>query len=91
MSDDIIDPVNPLYRAPRVEPHAFEPPEPSTPKPITIRGRIVAVTPGHPHDGEHHRLDVTVGGSSHTEILVRVPNAAYGHIEGREVVLRIEQ
>ncbi|MBI1320360.1 MAG: hypothetical protein GC168_15640 [Candidatus Hydrogenedens sp.] len=90
MSDDLVDPVNPLRRSPRVEPHDFELPSRQEPKPLTLRGRIAAVTPGHAHDGETHRLDVTVGGSTHTEILVTVPNGAYGNLEGREVVLRIE-
>jgi len=90
MADDAIDPLRPVPPKTPVQPSEEQPrPEPRQRGPV-IKGRIVAVTAGHPHDGEPHLLDVTVGGSAYTEILVRVPNGDHGHLEGHDVTLHVD-
>jgi len=90
MADDAIDPLRPIPPKPPVQPSSEQPRANSHAKGPVIKGRIVAVTHGHPHDHEPHVLDVTVGGSAYTEILVRVPNGDHGHLEGHGVTLHVE-
>lgn len=89
--DDPVIPVTPPREPMRVERlDAYTPDGRRTPG-LIISGRIVSVVPGHPHADEGHLLDVTVGGSGYTEIVLRVPNSPhYGHLEGREARLHVE-
>ena len=67
-----------------------EPAPASPPVHGALRGVITGVRrrAGH-NDGQTHLLDVTVGGEDHTEITVRIPEGAHGHLEGRRVVIYI--
>jgi hypothetical protein len=67
-------------------PAAERPERPTT----TIEGRIVAVHRRTPHHDGDHKLDVTVGGEEHTELVVRIPSGPYSHLEGRNVLLVLE-
>lgn len=61
----------------------------------TVSGRIAAVHRRHPGGGgapeSGHLLDVTVGGDPVTEIVVRVPPGLYDRLEGKRVVMHIEE
>jgi len=90
MSDELIEPLHPANASVPIR-HFEIPGHPlAQPHAQIIQGRIVAVSHGHPHGGEQHRLDVSVGGSEFTEILIRVPNAVYGHLEGREASIHVK-
>lgn len=59
--------------------------------PHSIVGRVIAVrTARTPHDGQH-KLDVTVGGSDATEIVLRVSKPPAMKIEGKRAVLYIDE
>lgn len=89
--DDPVPPVTPVREAMRVERLDSNYPERQRSGGLVITGRIVSVVPGHPHVDEGHVLDVSVGGGSYTEIVLRVPNSPhYGHLEGRDATLRVE-
>jgi hypothetical protein len=90
MSDELIPPLHPAHASAPLR--RFEVPghTPTVHTGQVISGRIVAVSHGHPHPGEHHQLDVSVGGSEFTEIVIRVPNAVYGHLEGRGAKIHVD-
>lgn len=92
MSGDFLDHLNPLLGVPRVGP---EPTgaraRPPVQQPASIAGRIVSVQRGARHAGGGELLDLTVGGGDYTDILVRVPTGSYGQIEGKRVVLYIDE
>lgn len=93
MSGDFIDHLNPLLGSARVDrleqgPGAVRP-VPRAPQ--SIEGRIVSVHRGARHAGGGGLLDLTVGGGEYTDILVRVPTGAYGQIEGKRVVLYVDE
>lgn len=57
-----------------------------------IRGVITHVRERtRQQDGQGRLLDVTVGGEDHTEITIRLPEGHYGNLEGRRVVIYIEE
>jgi hypothetical protein len=90
MSDELIEPLHASHASAPIS-HFEIPGHPVLHRPgLVITGKIVAVSHGHPHHGEHHQLDVSVGGGEFTEILIRVPNAAYGHIEGRNAKIHVD-
>ncbi len=95
MSDDFVDPVPRVYGNKSVEFEKSEqdrnlPPDSAT---RLIHGRIIAIRRGskQPHmDVEGHQLDITVGDEpAYTELLVRVPQGNYNHLEGRHVVIQL--
>lgn len=90
MADDRIDPLLGVHNIAPVQRH--DQPEPQIParRGLAIRGHITAVVAGRPHAGEHHQLDVSIGGNAYTEIIIRVPNDAYGHLEGRDATLHVD-
>lgn len=93
MSSDFLDHLNPLLGAARVDrlEGGVPPNRPQRPMPQSIAGRIVSVQRGGRHAGGGEVLDLTVGGGEYTEIVVRVPTGAYGQIEGKRVVLYIDE
>lgn len=57
----------------------------------SISGRVVSVRRGLQNRGGEHTLDVSVGGEDFTEIVLRVPSGPYANLEGRSVVIFIEE
>jgi hypothetical protein len=55
-----------------------------------IRGTIQGVRRKQGHKEGDHRLDVSVGGEESTELVIRVPNGAYPGLEGKQVVVYID-
>jgi hypothetical protein len=91
VSDEIEGRISPLSKSARIEASRGSVPAGGAGKAgRSIAGEVVGVHRGTPHHGEKHRLDVTVGGQEHTEIVVRVPRGEYGGLEGKQVVLYIE-
>lgn len=94
MSDEFRDFVDPIHGKPGIDPlspHGRRPDAPSGPKTTRIIGRIVAIHRGaRPAPGQH-QIDISVGGEEHTEIVIRVPPGIYGHLEGKDVVLYLEE
>jgi hypothetical protein len=88
MAEDYVEGVGPADRVPELDlRHRERRDEPEVPE-RAIRGHVIAINRGHPHTGEKHRLDVTVGGGEHTEIIVRLPPGAYAELEGADVLIR---
>ncbi len=56
-----------------------------------IRGRIVAVRGEAPHQDSAHVLDVTVGASSHTEIVVQTSEQDCESLQGKTVLISIAE
>lgn len=94
MSGSFFDHLNPI-----LGPGPAEPPDQRTPRnrpgpaaqPQSIAGRVVSVQRGARHAAAGNLLDLTVGGGEYTDILVRVPTGPYGQIEGKRVVLYIDE
>lgn len=92
MSGDFLDHLNPILgsnRIDRLEGGQRMRPQPSEPQ--SIAGRIVTVHRGGRHAGGGTLLDLSVGGGDYTDILVRVPTGAYGQLEGKRVILYIDE
>ena len=91
MSDEIEGRISPLSKSARIEASRGSVLGAGAGKSgRSIAGEVVGVHRGTPHRGEVHRLDVTVGGEEHTEIVVRAPRGEYLGLEGKPVVLYIE-
>lgn len=95
MSGSFFDHLNPI-----LGPGSVEPPDQRNPRnrpvspgaqPQSIAGRVVSVQRGARHAAAGNILDLTVGGGEYTDILVRVPTGTYGQIEGKRVVLYIDE
>lgn len=93
MSGDFLDHLNPILGSNRIDRLESGTPRnrPVSSGPQTIAGRIVSVHRGGRHAGGGEMLDLTVGGGEYTEILVRVPTGGYGQIEGKRVVIYIDE
>ena len=88
MDDTTVDPVGEATPAAPVSSHA-DSRAPAGARGKGISGRVVAVHRRNPgHRGEH-RLDISVGGDAHTEVVVRVDSAPDHSIEGKRVVIHI--
>ena len=92
MSDDFINHINPIAGSPQIDPldegsAPIRPPR----QPQSITGRIISVKRSNRHGPGGKILDLTVGGVETTEIVLRVPNEPYGAIEGKRVVLYIDE
>ncbi len=91
MPDDFreyIEPVGASSPLDRVHRGASDPPPPPTR--VAIRGKVQGIRRGQSHKEGQHRLDVSVGGDEATELIIRVPNGAYSGLEGKQVVLYVE-
>lgn len=93
MSGDFLDHLNPMLGAGRIDRLESGAPRnrPPTTQPQSIAGRIVSVQRGARHAGGGGVLDLTVGGGEYTDIVVRVPTAGYGQIEGKRAVIYIDE
>ncbi len=91
MPDDFreyIDPIGSSAPLDRVQRGSGMPPIP--PGREAIRGKVHGVRRGQTHKEGQHRLDVSVGGEDSTELIIRVPNGAYAGLEGKRVVIYID-
>lgn len=92
MSDDFINHINPIMGSPEIDRLDENTAQGRTPKQAqSITGRIISLKRSNRHGPGGKILDLTVGGAETTEIVLRVPNAAYGHIEGKRAVLYIDE
>ncbi len=57
----------------------------------SISGRIVSIRRGSQGRGGGHTLDISVGGEDYTELILRVPAGPYANLEGRRVIIFIEE
>jgi hypothetical protein len=56
-----------------------------------IIGHVTSVRrESRPRDSEH-TLDIRVGGEEYTEIVLRVPAGSYANLEGKRVVIYLEE
>jgi hypothetical protein len=61
------------------------------PRRMTLRGVVALVRRGAAHhNGQAHLLDVSVGGGEHSEITIRVRDHPPAGLEGRRVVIYLE-
>lgn len=92
MSDDFINHINPIVGSPQID-RLDENSAPARPpkQAQSISGRIISVKRSNRHGPGGKVLDLTVGGAETTEIVLRVPNEAYGHLEGKRAVLYIDE
>lgn len=91
MSDDFSDYVPPISGGSRIDGLGGQSSGPPSSKAgQSIAGRIVAVHGARPHRDGPHRLDVSVGGETYAEIVVRVPAGSYAHLEGKRAVLHVD-
>lgn len=86
---DYVDPIRPKAAIDRLEHDTGGPPLP--PAHGAVHGRVLSVRRGQQHKDGHHRLDVTVGGDEATEIIIRVPQGACAHWDGKKVALFLEE
>ncbi len=93
MADDFWEYIEPVHGgAPVRRQEGTPPPEAHPQHERTIPGRIVGVhRRTAQHAGEDHQLDVTIGGEDFTEIILRVANGTYEHLEGLHAVLHITE
>lgn len=92
MSGDFLDHLNPILGSNRIDRLESGPRmRPQAAEPQSIAGRIVTVHRGGRHAGGGNLLDLSVGGGEYTDILVRVPTGAYGQLEGKRVILYIDE
>ena len=94
MADDFLEHIAPIQGgAPVGQPGESVAPHARPHAPRSIAGRIAAVHRRNPGGGDRdtgHLLDVTVGGDALTEIVVRVPPGVYERLEGKRVVMYID-
>ncbi len=92
MADDFKDHIQPVPSSARVDGMDGQR---GGPVPVrrsqSIAGRVVTVHRGKRHHDGQHALDVTVGADDYTEIIVRVPKGSYSHLEGKRVVLYLDE
>ncbi len=86
---DLIAPVSGSPRVDRLEPQAGSSPPVRAMQ--SIAGRVVSVHRRSQHREGQHALDVSVGGEEYTELVLRVPSGAYANLEGKRVVIFIEE
>ena len=92
MSDEFKDYISPVSGGSPIERLDGQPSAPKKTKSAQhIAGQIVSVHRGSRHQSGEHALDVSIGGTEYTEIILRVPNGPYGHLEGRRGVLYIDE
>ena len=91
MPDDFreyIEPIGPSSPLDKVGRGNSLPPNP--PARESIHGQVQAIRRGHVHKEGQHRLDVSVGGDNSTELIVRIPNGTYPGLEGKRVVIYVD-
>lgn len=91
MSDDFreyIEPIRPSAPLDGVQRGSERPPGP--PGHGTIHGKVLGVRRGLSHKEGQHRLDVSVGADDATELIIRIPNGAYPGLEGKRVIIYVD-
>ena len=92
MSDEFKDYINPVSSGSPIERLDGQPARQQKCKGTQhIAGQIVSVHRGSKQQSGGHALDVSIGGTEYTEILLRVPNGPYGHLEGKRGVLYVDE
>lgn len=94
MSDefrDYVDPIQGKHGIDPLSPHGREPDAQPGPRTRSIKGLIIAVHRGNRPAPGQHMIDISIGGDEHTEIVIRVPPGVYDHLEGKDVVLYLEE
>lgn len=88
--DEYIDPVSNSRPLPEVRPHESTGPRIGPPHGPVV-GEVVAVHARSGHHEGRHRLDVSVGADTYTELVVRVLSGACQHLEGKRVALYLAE
>jgi hypothetical protein len=88
--ENFIEPVHNLMPSGAITPHTESGSAPP-PRTTGIVGQVVAVHRARTTAStEAHILDVTVGADDYTEIVIRVPNRPYAHLEGKRAILYVQ-
>jgi len=91
MADDFreyVQPISPSAPLDQVQHGGNRPPIPQRRE--AIHGTVHGIRRGQSHKEGKHRLDVSVGGGDTTELIIRVPNSAYSGLEGKRVVIYVD-
>ena len=92
MPDDFREFIEPVHSSGPLDPvqrGSDRPPAP--PARRAIHGTVHGVRRGKTHKDGQHRLDVSVGGDGATELIIRVPAGTYTGIEGKRVVIYVDE
>ena len=92
MSDEFSDRVPPITgKSPigRLKRYSTAAAKPKTSQ--TISGRIVSLRRNAQHHDGKHKLDITVGGTDYTELVIRVEGGAHASLEGKRVVIYVDE
>ena len=91
MPDDFQEYIKPIASSMPLDPvHAGSGMPPVPPGREAIRGKIQGIRRGQAHKEGQHRLDISVGGEDSTELIIRVPNGAYAGLEGKRVIIYVD-
>lgn len=56
-----------------------------------VRGQVVAIHRRNAHHDGEHRLDVSIGAEEHTEVVVRVESDDCAHLDGKRVIVFLDE
>lgn len=91
MSDDFREYIEPVHSYTPLEPVQRGPNRPPVPPARkAIHGTVHGIRRGQTHKEGQHRLDVSVGGDDATDLIIRVPGGAYKGLEGKHVVIYVD-
>lgn len=92
MPQDYVDPLEHVNPAHRVEPREGVARREAVPAHHgRISGVVVAVHRRTPQHAEEHRLDTSVGGEAHSEVVVQVDEDDVSALMGRRVVIHFSE
>ena len=86
MPDDYVNPIDHVEAGRPIEGRSSA----SGPVPAhhaTVTGRVVAVHRRTPKHAESHRLDATVGGQTHSELVIQIDEGEVGDLVGKRVAI----
>ena len=89
--DETVEPIGETAASSPLSPHGKADVLPAARgKPVV--GHVVAVhRQTRHHDDTEHRLDVSVGGGEHTEVVVRVESGPCNDLEGKRVIVYVDE
>lgn len=88
MAQDYVDPLEHVNPSHRVEPREGAPRRPGTPVHHgRVSGVVIAVHRRTPQHAEEHRLDTSVGGAAHSEVVVQVDEGDVSALMGKRVAI----
>jgi len=86
MPDDYVNPVDHVEAGRPIEGQSAVPGA-GVPHHATVIGRVISVHRRTPQHAESHRLDTSVGGQSHSELVIQIENGEVGDLVGKRVAI----